>query len=108
MALNNLTTSQSLAKKSTKDALAQLLDYLSTHPNAKIRCYERPMTLQIHIDISHLSSPKARSRASGFFFLSDDPAQPNQAKLNGTIYVLCKIIKSALGSVAESEIVAAF
>ena len=66
------------------------------------------MILQIHSDASYLSAPKARSRAAGFFFLSNNPAQPNQADLNGTIHVLCKIIKSVVGSAAESEIAAAY
>ena len=44
----------------------------------------------------------------GFFFLSNNPDQSNQAHLNRTIHVLCKIIKSVVGSAAKSEIVAAY
>ena len=54
MALNDLAASQAPAKQSTKDALMQLLDFLSTHPNAKIRHYESPMILQMHSNASHL------------------------------------------------------
>ena len=108
MALNDLAASQASAKQSTKDALVQLLNYLSTHPNAKIRCYESPMMLQMHRDTLHLSASKARSRAVGFFFLSDHTIRSNQSKLSDTIHVLCKIIKSMLRSAAESEISAAF
>ena len=94
MALNDLAAAQSTVKRSAKGDLTQLLDYLSTHSNAKIRCYEIPMTLQIHSDASYLSAPKARSRAACFFFLSNNPAQLDQAKINGAIHVLCKIIKA--------------
>ena len=74
MALNDLAAAQAAAKQSIKDSLNQLLDYLATHPDAKIRYYESPTTLQIHSDASCLSAPKARSRAAGFFFLSNNPA----------------------------------
>ena len=66
------------------------------------------MILQTHSDALHLSVPKARSRVVGLFFLSNNAVQPNQAKLNGTIHVLCKIIKILLGSAAESKIAASF
>ena len=66
------------------------------------------MILQIHSNASYLSVLKARSRAVGFFSLSNNPAQSNQADLNRTIYVLCKIIKSIVGSAAESKIVVAY
>ena len=66
------------------------------------------MMLQMHIDDSYMSAPKARIRASGFFFLSNNPVQPNQSKLNGAIHMLCKIIKSLVWSAAESEIASAF
>ena len=52
IALNDLATSQASAKQSTKDDLAQLLDYFSTHPNAEIRRCEIPMTLQTRSDSS--------------------------------------------------------
>ena len=58
-------------------------------------------------DASYLSAPKTRSRATGFFFLSINPAQPNQAKLKDVINVICKIIKSVVGSAVKSEIASA-
>ena len=85
MALNDLAAAQSTAKRSSKEALKQLLDYVSTHSNAKIRHYESPTMLQIHSDASYLSVPKARSMSKVFFFLSNNPAQPDQAKINGVI-----------------------
>ena len=64
--------------------------------------------LQIHSDASYLSASKARHRVAVFFFFNNNPAQPEQAKLNGVIHVLWKIIKSVLGSAAKSEISSAF
>ena len=108
MALNDLVAAQSTAKQSTKNSRVQLLDYLSTHSNAKIRHYKFPMMLQIYSDASYLSVPKARSRAVGFYFLSNNFARPSQAKLNGAIRLLCKIIKIVVGLAFESEITSAF
>ena len=108
MALNDLAAAQSTAKQSTKDALTQLLDYLSTHSNTKIRNYESPMMFQIHSDKSYILALKWRDRSAAFFFLSNNPAQSDQAKLNGAIRVLDKIIKRVVGSVSESEIASAF
>ena len=51
---------------------------------------------------------KREPEPGGSFFLSNNPVQPNQAKLNGAIHVRCKIIKSVVGSAAESEIASAF
>ena len=108
MALSDIAASQAKATKSTMGALKQLLDYLTTHQKAETRYKESPMVLHVHSDGSYLSAPKARSRAAGYFFLSDNPIQPQQAKMNGTVHVLCKIIKSVLGSAAECEIASAY
>ncbi len=45
------------------------LDYMWTHPDAKIRYSASDMILNVHSDESYLSAPKARSRAGGYFFL---------------------------------------
>ena len=59
IALNDLAPAQAAVKQSIQDSLCQLLYYLVTHPNTKIRYYESPMILQIHSDASYLSAPKA-------------------------------------------------
>ena len=43
--LNDLSAARTKAKQSMKDSLEQLLDYLATHPNAKIRHCKSPMIL---------------------------------------------------------------
>ena len=63
------------------------------------------MILAIHSDASYLSEPRARSRAGGHFFLSnDDEVPPN----NGSVLNIAKIIKNVMTSAADAEIGALF
>jgi hypothetical protein len=68
------------------------------------------MCLHVHSDASYLSAPKARSRASSFFILSNHPSKVDHsnATLNGAIHVNSKIIKNVMGSAAEAEIGASY
>jgi hypothetical protein len=50
MALNDIATEQTAATEKTKTAAGQLLDYLATHPDAKIRFQASDMILHIHSD----------------------------------------------------------
>ena len=62
-----------------------LLDYMATHPDAKIRYKASDMVLNVHSDASYLSAPKARSRAGGYFFLGQKPRDNEPIWLNGAI-----------------------
>jgi hypothetical protein len=62
MLLNDIETEQKTATEKTKTAAGQLLDYLATQPDAKIRFHVSDMILHIHSDASYLSVSKARSR----------------------------------------------
>jgi len=108
MALSDLASEQSLRIATSLDKVKKLLNYLATHPDTKIRYYESNMILHVHSDGSYLSAPKSQSRAGGFFFLSNNPINPDQAILNDTIHILCKILKNIMGSAAEVEIASAF
>jgi hypothetical protein len=55
VALNDISTEQTTATEKTKTAAGQLVDYLATHPDAKIRCQASDMILHIHSDASYLS-----------------------------------------------------
>jgi hypothetical protein len=59
------------------------------------------MVLAIHSDASYLSEPKARSRAGGHFFMSENVADPND---NGAVHTIAKIIKAVMSSAAEAEL----
>ena len=58
------------------------------------------MVLAIHSDASYLSEAKARSRAGGHHFMSEDHTDPID---NGPVLSLAKIIKSVMSSAAEAE-----
>ena len=103
-----MATEQSKGVSHAMNKLINLLNYLSTHPDAKLRCYASEMMLHVHSDRSHASAHEARSRAEGFFFLSNNPIQPEHSKINGAIHVLCKMLKHAMTSAAECEIASSF
>ena len=109
--LNEISSSQSSATEATMAACTKLLDYAATHPDAVVRFTASGMVLHIHSDASYLSAPKAKSRAGGYFYLSDDPStlSPDQKPAhNGPIHVLCSLLAPVVASAAEAEVGAAF
>ena len=106
VALNEISNSQSSPTEHTREACNMLLDYLSTHPNATIRYHASDMVLAVCSDAAYLSLPNARSRAAGYFFLTDLPgatSSPPTPKLNGSIHVLCRTIRTVAASASEAE-----
>ena len=103
--LNTLGTEQASATENTIISLTQLLDYCATYPNPTLRFVASDMVLRIHSDASYLYVSKARSRASGFFYLSSDGDTPPS---NGIVHVLCIVLKDVMASIAESETGAVF
>ena len=79
----------------------QLLDYVAAHPDAVVTFAASKMTLSVHSDASYLVEPKARSRAGGHYFLSDNSENPEN---NGAVLSVAQIIKNAMSSAAEAEI----
>ena len=79
----------------------QLLDYATTHPDAIITYQASNMILAIHSDASYLSESKARSRAGGHFFLSNDSEFPQN---NGAVLTIAQIIKAVMSLAAEAEL----
>jgi hypothetical protein len=106
MPLNDTTTEQTKATEKTQAATNQLLDYLSTHPDAAIRYHASDMILNIHSDASQLSVSNARSRLGNLFFLGNKSTE--QDKLNGSILNVAAVIKNVGASAAESEVGACF
>jgi hypothetical protein len=68
MPLNDIATEQTKVTE-RKTATGQLLDYLATHPDAKVRFHASYMIFHIHSDASYLSVSKARSRLGGILYL---------------------------------------
>ena len=76
-----------------------LLDYLNTHPHAKIRFYASDMKLYIDYDAAYLVVPKSKGRIDSFYCLSNI----TNPKLNGPILVEYRLLKRVVTSAAESE-----
>jgi hypothetical protein len=108
-AIGELATEQSEGTKTTMDKLSQLLNYCATHPNATVRFTASDMILAVESDASYLSIIKARSRAAGYFYLTNAPSTPTaELKPNGAVHVLCHIMREVLSSAAEAELGALF
>ena len=108
-AIGELATEQSQATKSTMKKLSQLLNYCAAHPDATVRFNASDMILAVESDASYLSVVKGRSRAAGYFFLTDHLASPTSSyKPNGAVHILCHIMREVLSSAAEAELGALF
>ena len=66
------------------------------------------MILNVHSDASYLSEKKAKSRMGGYFFLGRMPEKNKDIFINGSIHVLCGILKLVVCSAAEAELAALF
>eukprot|EP00804_Cyclotella_cryptica_P028165 CCRYP_011030-RA/>CCRYP_011030-RA protein AED:0.16 eAED:0.16 QI:0/0/0/1/0.25/0/5/0/1115 len=107
-ALSELATQQSHATENTLKRCNRFLDYIATNPAARIRYYASDMVLNVHSDASYLSVKAAKSRVAGIFFLGSIPKHNQPIQLNGTITVLCTILKFVAASAAEAELGALF
>ena len=68
-ALNAIGREQAKAKETTRMWANWLLDYLATHPNAKIRYWQSDMRLIMHSDALFLVEWDAESNYCGYFYL---------------------------------------
>ena len=107
--VNSIAASVSTSSwKDIKFRIDQFLDYAATHPNAEIQYDASEMHLWIHSDASYLNESKARSRNSGYFYLSDKPKLPithtdKPPMHNAPVHINSKIIDAVMSSVQESE-----
>ena len=81
---------------------------MATNPNATMQYHASGMVLHCHSDASYLSEPKARSRAGGFFYLSDLAEDPTKAPtdkfmLNGAVHVMSVILRNIMASATETK-----
>ncbi len=67
MALSTIASEQTKGTEKTLEKAYQLLDYLVSHPNAKVQFCASDMIMNIHSDASYLSKTSARSRVCGHF-----------------------------------------
>jgi hypothetical protein len=107
VALNEISNNQASPTEHTAAACNMLLDYLATHPDAKIRYHASDMVLAVCSDAAYLVLPNARSRAAGHFFLTNLPSattSPPRPVPNGAVHVLCKTLRTVAASAAEAGI----
>ena len=86
----------------------QLLDYMATHPDAKIRLWASDMILNGHSDASHLSAANGKIFAGECFFVGSLPTDGKAIQLNGNIMITCKMLKLVAASALEAELGALF
>jgi hypothetical protein len=107
-ALSSIASEQAEATEGTEKRVQQLLDYLTTRPDATVRYHASGMVLNIHSDASYLSETRARSRVAGYYFLGAVPQNGRPIQLNGFFFVMCGIMKFVVASAAEAELGALF
>ena len=103
--LNEIGMQQSKPTVKTQEEATMLLDYLYTHPNAKIRFYASDMRLHIDTDAAYLIAPGAKSRFAGHYYMGSNtsPSAPQSTHHNAPIHVNCKLLKHVVSSAAEAE-----
>jgi hypothetical protein len=73
MALSTIAMSQAKPTEHTMERCLQLMDYLATHSDAKIRFYASDMVMNIHSDASYLSESKRREAEHADIFYGKHP-----------------------------------
>ena len=76
--IRSIASEQPSATENTEKKCTQLLDYLATRDNARIRYHASDMVLNIHSDASYLSETRVRSRVAGKILIRASPIQPSQ------------------------------
>ena len=104
--LSVLGSAQAKATQQTMEDMEHFLDHAACNPDASLTLTGCDMTLHVESDAAFLTEPKARSRASGHFYLGN--AEGNFQILNAHIHIISKVIKSVVSSAAESELGALF
>ncbi len=108
MALSAIAVEQTKAMTKTLGKCMQLLDYLASNSEAKVRFYASNLIINIYLDASYLSETSARSRACGHFFMGWMPKNREPIKINGAFYVNATIMKLVVVSAAEAKLGALF
>jgi hypothetical protein len=106
--LSTLASQLSTATTPTIKAVAHLIDYCSTHPEATIRYYNSDMQLKIHSGASYLSEPKSKSRIGGCFYSGVKTNTRMKPLYNGPLLCHTTVLKHVVSSVAEAESVVLF
>ena len=90
IALIAISPIQAAPTKATMDKEKHFLDYEASHPDAILSYSASVLVVAAHINASYLTEPKARSRAGGHFFMSNNASNPGN---NGAVFNISLIIK---------------
>ena len=90
--LNDIGTTQDNPTERAQEECQQLMDYAAAYPNIIIRHCASCMVLLVDSDAACQVLSKAKSRTSGYFYLSNHPSKTNQPMLNSPALVACKTI----------------
>ncbi len=85
--LSALAAQQAKPTKETMQRVKQFLEYAASQEPAVLTYRKSDMKLAIHSDAGYLNESKARSRAGGHFFMSENIANPPN---NGAIHSLAE------------------
>jgi len=100
-ALNEIAHEHAKPTLRTKRRTDHLLDFLSTNPEASLRYNASDMILVIETDAAYLAQSEAKSRASGWFILTNKPSA--SIKVIAPLHVMCTTIKNVVASTAEAD-----
>ena len=106
IALNKMGAEQASTTTDTVHKTKMLMEYAATQPDAVIWFEARDMCLHINSDATYLPQPKARSRAAGHYYLSDNPPSPHIRTTptpNGPILTKYQTIRTVMASAAEAK-----
>ena len=109
--LNDIGTQQEKPTKNTNVEADWLLNYLHTHPDAKLLFKASDMVLWVDSDAAYLVKPEAKSRMAGFYYLSshsENLSSGAKPPFDEAIHVIFKTIPHVMSSAAESEIASLF
>lgn len=99
--LSALAGQQFKPTQKTMQWVKHFLNYAASQEPAVVTYRKSSMVLAIHSNAGYCNESKARSRAGGWFFLSENVDNPPR---NGAIHILAEIIKAVMSSAAEAEI----
>jgi hypothetical protein len=103
--LSSIPAHQANGTSTVAKPCQQLLNHITTHPNAGIRYKACDMILAIHTDASYLSKQAGKSCASAHFYLMNhDDKEFN----NGAILILSSIIKHVMSSMSKAKLAALY
>jgi hypothetical protein len=103
--LSTLSSQQATATEASAEAVDQLLDYLTTHPDNGATYRSSDMILYIHANAGFHNESKGFSRAGAHIFMSKNDPFPRH---NGPILSIFQILKCVMSSAAKAKLEALY